>query len=646
MIELLPRPKKFLLHTPETFFNAAEAAGSCRTGDATLFVSPEITAFFGAPPVPAPELGFYFGAGETRTVDHRFREIDEYILDITSDSLELRSGSRGGLAAGLSTLRQLIRQTEGELPSLHIHDYADFEMRGVMLCNHIVHDHMPMIAPNAEALGLYLESMFDSKLNTLLLEYETTYPWRNHPKLSSRAAYTRAELAALQERCRARNIEIIPLVQSLGHVYYALIHDEYRHCSENLDHPQQFCPLKEETFELVKEQIDDLIESHPGIRYLHIGGDECRQLGVCPDCAAFVAKDGKYRLWAKYHKRVADYVESRGVKPILWHDIAIHQPEVLSDFGTGTRFHFWNYGDFSHGDMTSQLPLVQQQIDIGRVIGGPAARAESVHGSLHSPWGLRDLNIRKMAQTIYQAGGNQSIMTDWPDSGMPFGSAFPQHLAQGEATWNAEIPIPTEEYNRAFARCRYGCDVPYFPMLLWPLDRALPFAKGFGARLKHHLNRYEYKVKDAEAELAEFEKHLLHSDFEGYGDFFALGNRREGCENLLAILERMIGKAKSHSFELRSFRFTTLATLAFLHLVLGAAGARAIDKKRFFAHYLVAPEPVQRDLLEYPALVEAARNAYYAAYAPFVREELMERHFAELFPEQWQVLADCCSREL
>jgi len=646
MIELLPRPKKLLLQTPETFFDAAKVK-VCRLGDPSLWLPPEITAFFDAPVETCPGRPFYFGAGEARPVEHQFREPDEYILDIAADSVEIHSAGRGGLAAGLSTLRQLIRQAgENGLPALHIHDFADFEMRGVMLCNHIVHDHMPMIAPDAGALELYLESMFDAKLNTLLLEYETTFPWRNHPKLSCRAAYTREELAVFQLHCRERNIEIIPLVQSLGHVYYALIQEEYQPCSENPEHPQQFCPLKEATFELVKAQIDDLIASHPGIRFLHIGGDECRQLGVCPECAAFAAKHGKYRLWAKYHKRVADYVKSCGVTPILWHDIAIHQPEVLTDFDAGTRFHFWNYGDFSHGDMAVQLPLVLDQIGIERVIGGPAARAESVHGALHSPLGLRDLNIRKMARTIYQSGGNASIMTDWPDSGMPFGSSFPQHLTQGEATWNAAIPTAGEEFDRIFSRCRYGAPVDYFPMLLWPLDGGLPFAKGFGARLKHRLNRYQYVAKDAEAELAEFENQLAHSPFEGYALFFALGNRREGCEKLLAILERLLSEAKFHRFELANFRFTTLATLAFIHLALGAAGARAIREKRIFAPYLITPELVRRDLLEYAALCEAAREAYGEAYLPHVRPELMERHLAELFPAEWDALAQKILAEL
>lgn len=37
---------------------------------------------------------------------------------------------------------------------------------------------------------------------------------------------------------------------------------------------------------LIYGMIDDIMEAHPGIEYLHIGCDEVYQLATCDDCKA------------------------------------------------------------------------------------------------------------------------------------------------------------------------------------------------------------------------------------------------------------------------------------------------------------------------------------------------------------------------
>ena len=94
MIELLPRPKKLLLQTPETFFDAAKVK-ACRLGDPSLRLPPEITAFFDAPMLSTPERPFYFGAGEAFFVKSASRtrpsstNCSKVVRDISSRSMFL-----------------------------------------------------------------------------------------------------------------------------------------------------------------------------------------------------------------------------------------------------------------------------------------------------------------------------------------------------------------------------------------------------------------------------------------------------------------------------------------------------------------------------------------------------------------------------
>jgi hexosaminidase len=55
------------------------------------------------------------------------------------------------------------------------------------------------------------------------------------------------------------DFEVIPLIQTFGHVEFILKGPEYRYLREVDQDPQSFCPSKPGTMVLVREMVDQVL---------------------------------------------------------------------------------------------------------------------------------------------------------------------------------------------------------------------------------------------------------------------------------------------------------------------------------------------------------------------------------------------------
>lgn len=67
----------------------------------------------------------------------------------------------------------------------------------------------------------------------LIMEWEGTYPFKNHPLIPNQYAYTREEVVDVVNYCEELGIDVIPLQQSVGHVEYNLRHYRYKELRED-----------------------------------------------------------------------------------------------------------------------------------------------------------------------------------------------------------------------------------------------------------------------------------------------------------------------------------------------------------------------------------------------------------------------------
>ena len=260
---------------------------------------------------------------------------EEYQLDISGDGVTVTASSEQGFAHALTTIRQL--RNGPILPAVKIQDYPRLGMRGFHLMFESLHQ---LGAPEATAL---ISSAAKLKLNTLLLEFGPRFPFERHAVVRSPSALTAAELRQLLNHARSLGMTCIPLLQSLGHLGYLLRHDEYADIREENEHRDQMCPTNERSFQVFTELAEEILGFFPEARFMHIGADETRRLGVCPRCREVAGRTSRGSLYINHTNKVCSWLIERGVTPILWDDILCAHPHILRELHEGAWIMYWDY---------------------------------------------------------------------------------------------------------------------------------------------------------------------------------------------------------------------------------------------------------------------------------------------------------------
>lgn len=341
---------------------------------------------------------------------------------------------------------------------------TDFSIKGFHIDLRI--QVMPMAA-----LRKFVAELADFGLNTLLIEWEASYPYEKHAIISNEYAYTRKEVQSFVSYCSRLGIDVIPLQQCFGHLEYILRHERYAHLRESNKDICQLCPLRgEEAYTVFRELLADMASLHPS-KYLHIGGDETYLLGHCKQCRAKADRDGKSRLYVDYLKEIARSVVKMGRRPVLWADMLLKHPDAVGEMPKETVFVNWNYG--WKPDYFGDISKIERN---GFELWGAAAlRAHPDNHSLTS-WTKHFNNIRDFIPYARAQKYEGIFLTSWSTSGVygfewdqggevvemhPMRRAYPLAgfrllLAAYAESLTQEEPIMTEEFVRRYAAQRFG----------------------------------------------------------------------------------------------------------------------------------------------------------------------------------------------
>ena len=264
-----------------------------------------------------------------------------------------------------------------------------------------------------KALKSFAKELSDFGINTLIVEWEATYPYEKQATISNELSYSRAEVKSFIDYCHGLGIDVIPLQQCFGHVEYIFRNDRYSHLKEDWKEISQLCPLKvEENRQLFTDLFKDMVSMHDS-DYIHIGGDETYLLGHCKECSAKAAKVGKSKLFIDYMKMMCDIVVKLGKKPVMWVDIVLEYPEAADELSKETIFIDWNYGW-----KTNHFGDVGTIQDKGFTFwGSPALRSAPDNWYL-TDWEKHFNNQRDFIPYARKAGYEGLVMTSWSTSGL------------------------------------------------------------------------------------------------------------------------------------------------------------------------------------------------------------------------------------
>ena len=141
------------------------------------------------------------------------------------------------------------------------------------------------------------------------------------------------EVRDLFDYARELGFELIPEVQSLGHVQW--ITNAYPEIGEVDENEKQvederaedlrpdkkfihcYCPSNERSYEILFDIIDETIDVIRPQRYVHIGHDEVYHLGLCEKCK----KKSHAELFVGDIMRIYNHLKERGLGTAMWSDM-------------------------------------------------------------------------------------------------------------------------------------------------------------------------------------------------------------------------------------------------------------------------------------------------------------------------------------
>nr|XP_021191536.2 hexosaminidase D [Helicoverpa armigera] len=190
-----------------------------------------------------------------------------------------------------------------------------------------VHLDLKGSPPKMDYLLSLLHTLQYYGANSILLEYEDMFPFEGSiVNLSAVYHYTKHELIQFIKRAKNLEMEIIPLVQTFGHMEYALKLKEFAHLRENRRQPGSICPSNNMSIELITNMLTQVIKLHTPImplRHIHIGCDEVQYLNQCSLCKKRVLD--KNTLFMDHVQKVTAIVRklSPGTKVLIWPDMIL-----------------------------------------------------------------------------------------------------------------------------------------------------------------------------------------------------------------------------------------------------------------------------------------------------------------------------------
>lgn len=472
---------------------------------------------------------------------------EAYVLEVTRNGVTIEAAYPKGLFYGVQTLLQLLSQGNKRARGIRITDWPDMEFRAI----HVdlwYHLDRPW----------YYEHLFQQlahyKINTVVFEFEDKFQYTSHPVLSAPNALTHEQVKQLIRAAKKYYIEIVPLVQTLGHVSFIAKHPEFYDLREVAKSNWQLCPLKPGTFNLIRDMLDEMLDVVEPAKYFHIGGDEARELGMGPECRARWgdrAPVESYKLWLNF---VCDLLNKRGKTAIVWDDMFLRHFNAadMARLPANLTYMRWNY---STGAFPDRQKLILN-------LGYPVliATAAQTMTPLFPDQHARVYNNANFIPSAVALGIKGVLNTAWEDEGIHPETYWMGFVCSAEYSWSGKKPT-SPEFDAKFFPLFYGRSqtqlAEAYDILSEKgfLRRESGWTKDFGALALPPLPDAQFQV-DA-------------SWRDKYGKLVALAKQRQArYERAIEIIKENLGRDPQNRYNLEVLLLCARTALHFSNLIL------------------------------------------------------------------------------
>ncbi|KAM3960589.1 LOW QUALITY PROTEIN: hexosaminidase D [Aphomia sociella] len=265
----------------------------------------------------------------------------------------------------------------------------------------------------------------------VLIEWEDTFPYSGElidigslSNCNGDNMYSVQEVMHIIKFAEDNGLEVIQLIQTIGHMEFVLKHPAFGRFREVPQSPAVLCPSKVGAQSLVHMMLEQALQVQPNARYLHIGADEAWHLAECMDCQIAIQTNNckiKESLYLEHIRNVALFLKQRrpNLNVLIWDDML--RPvglDTLRSYKLGELVQpvVWDYNMIEYFRLDPQMWAIYSQL-FPRVWAASAFKGASGSNKMLAPVSRyvsnHDAWIREMqtySSTINFAG---IFLTGW-----------------------------------------------------------------------------------------------------------------------------------------------------------------------------------------------------------------------------------------
>jgi hypothetical protein len=563
-----------------------------------------------------------------------------YVLNIGKNLITISGGGQAGLFYGIQTLNQLLEDAKWSSKPLQgtlIQDWPDIKWRAA-------HFDVKHHLDRYEYLKDAIAKLARYKVNVVVFEFADKFNYKSHPVIAAPHSFSPEQVKALTKYAHKYHINIIPLVQGLGHAPYILAHAKFKDLRADPQSPWAFNPLKKGTYDLLFDLYHEAMQATPGVDYFDVGGDEVWFTGNNPKLQAYKEKHGPFSLYLLWLNKVNDYVNSQGRTVILWDDVPLKiaglwrltrkkdipesifdslwtagankLDQVIDKFPKNAIYTQWSYftqwvnGAGSDREGNARLINWFNKHDIKEI----SATAIQNTRPLIPSYKKKPANIKSFVTLSARKNVWGEFCTAWDDSGVHFETFWMGFLASAEYAWHGkDHPVTLRQYWKKYIYRFFGPNTDRLYKAFHNLSKRVTF---WNHAVLRKGTKKSYHKKSSLISLPSIKKVPSEGSWTAHFQSLVDKAKKEKKKNAQAVktLKKNMGKVKRNAYNLEVFASMGRFMKSDTELVLSIGKiARYADKART-AHKQNQSSKVVSYLHKMAEVADSAWRQYKVSY--------------------------------
>lgn len=374
---------------------------------------------------------------------------DSYVIVPNNNGIDVFVRSSTGTFYATTTLLQMFgKAKEGyTFPSVRIADYPSMKIRGI-----------------SDDISRGQISKFDNfkkiirfcalyKMNTYMPYIENEFDFKLYPDFSKgRAPLTKEEISKLDDYAKLYHVEIIPIFETLGHMEDVLLKPEFQKYAE-FPGAATLCVSDDSTYVFLRNLLGEIAPAFSS-KFFNMAADESWDVGLGRS-KHLVDSVGIARAHAMHYRKVYDILKGLGKKVMMYGDIILNNPDILSYIPKDITIVDWHYeGSFDYPSVS-----VFKHAGFNFIVSPAVWNFTGPFPNFYNSYA----NIQYFINAGYLNGAEGAVVSTWNDNG---GAElrelnYPGYAWSAECSWNADGSSSPSRFESVFFKQYFNTDSDY-----------------------------------------------------------------------------------------------------------------------------------------------------------------------------------------